>query len=284
MFLRLLQRMIGAYKFYILHFKYQDRIIFNKFWFLFLPNFAKNTRRSLGYVCVFCLISKKNNSKILIKPNSVLVLIFYILHLNPLSAQTEIDNQLWQGVTLDYKATDNITFHLHDELRLENNISDFQQNLIQLHTTIKVAKAFRVLGGYRFAIRPVYDRHRFFVQPLFRREIKNIRTEIQFSTNFQYEFDKRDARETFYVRPMFFARFEPKYSRIEPFFATELFYQISPESMDDQLRIYVGVEYKLTKKNTLRLAYIRANTSTFNSNIFSAIYILEIDPPKKKKK
>gem|GEM_PF-4614727 len=54
--------------------KYQDKIIFNQFWFLFLANFVKNTHRSYGYACVFCLISKKNNSKILIKPNSVLVL------------------------------------------------------------------------------------------------------------------------------------------------------------------------------------------------------------------
>jgi len=92
----------------------------------------------------------------------ILYFTFYILHLNLLSAQTEIDNQLWQGVSLEYKASDKITLHLHDELRLENNISDFQQNLIQLHTTYKVAKAFRILGGYRFAIRPIYDRHRFF--------------------------------------------------------------------------------------------------------------------------
>ncbi len=208
---------------------------------------------------------------------------FIILHLNTLPAQ-EIDNQLWQGVTLEYEASDKIIFHLHDELRLENNISDFQQNLIQFHTTYKAAKFLRFLGGYRFAIRPIYDRHRFFIQPLFRREIKSIRTEIQFSTNFQYEFDKRDASETFYVRPMFFARFEPKYGRIEPFFATELFYQVSPESIDDQLRIYAGVEYELTKKNTLRLAYIRSNMSAFNSNIFQAVYIIEIDPKKKKKK
>ncbi len=55
-------------------FKYQDRIIFNKFRLLFLANFVENTRRNVGYVCVFRLISKKNNSKILIKPNSVLVL------------------------------------------------------------------------------------------------------------------------------------------------------------------------------------------------------------------
>jgi len=83
---------------------------------------------------------------------------------------------------------------------------------------------------------------------------------------------------------MLFARYEPKYSRFEPFIATELFYQLSPESTDDQLRIYAGVEYKLTKKNTLRLAYIRSNTSALNSNVFSAIYIIEIASPKKKKK
>jgi len=227
---------------------------------------------------------KINNLKIRTFAFYILYFTLIILHLNPLLAQTEIDNQLWQGATLEYKASDNIIFHLHDELRLENNISDFQQNFIQFHTTYKAAKAFRVMGGYRFAIRPRYDRHRLFVQPLFRYEIKDIRTEIQFSTNFQYEFDKRMDSETFYVRPMIFARFEPKYGRIEPFIATELFYRISPESTNDQFRIYTGVEYKLTKKNTLRLAYIRANTSALNSNIFSAAYIIEIDPPKKKKK
>jgi len=74
----------------------------------------------------------------------ILYFTFCILHFTPLSAQTAIDNQLWQGATLEYKASDKITLHLHDELRLENNISDFQQNLIQFHTTYKVAKAFRV--------------------------------------------------------------------------------------------------------------------------------------------
>ncbi len=212
-------------------------------------------------------------------------ILYFILHISctSLSAQ-EIESQLWQGATLEYEASDKIIFHLHDELRLENNISDFQQNLIQFHTTYKAAKAFRIMGGYRFAIRPIYDRHRFFLQPLFRYEIKDIRTEIQFSTNLQYEFDKRGESETFYVRPMLFARFEPKYGRIEPFIATELFYRISPESANDQFRIYTGVEYQLTKKNTLRLAYIRANTSALNSNIFSAVYVIEIAPPKKKKK
>ena len=214
---------------------------------------------------------------------------FYILHFtfiilySNLSAQ-EIDNQLWQGASLEYKASDKITFHLLDELRLENNISRFQQNLIQFHTTYKVAKAFRVLGGYRFAIRPIYDRHRFFVQPLFRREIKSIRTEIQFSTNLQYEFDKRPDSETFYVRPLLFVRYEPKYGRVKPFIAGELFYRISPENTTDQSRIYAGIELELSKKNTLRLAYIRANTPALNSNTFQAIYIIEIDPKKKKKK
>jgi len=214
----------------------------------------------------------------------VLHFVFYILHLHLLSAQTQIDNQLWQGASLEYQTSKKLTFHLADELRLDNKISDFQQNLIQLHTTYKASKAFRILSGYRYAIRPIYDRHRFFLQPLLRYEIKNIRTEIQFSTNLQYEFDKRTDSEAFYVRPMFFARYEPKYSRIEPFIAAELFYRASPESEADQFRIYTGIEYELTKKNTLRIAYIRANTSALNSNVFSAIYIIEIDPPKKKKK
>lgn len=212
---------------------------------------------------------------------------FCILHLSPLSAQTEIDNQIWQGVSLEYEASKKLTFHLSDELRLENNSNDFQQNLVQLHTTYEISKALRMLGGYRFSIRPIYDRHRFYIEPLLRRELDNINIEIQLSTKFQYEFDKRSESETFYVRPMLFARYEPKYSRFEPFIATELFYRASPESVADQFRIYTGIEYKLTKKNTLRITYIRARDLTetnFRYNIFSAAFIIEIAQPKKKKK
>lgn len=212
---------------------------------------------------------------------------FYILHFNPLSAQTEIDNQIWQGLSLEYEVSKKLTLHLSDELRLENNSNDFQQNLVQLHATYQISKALRVLGGYRFSLRPIYDRHRLYIEPLLRHELDNINIEIQLSTKLQYEFDKRPESETFYVRPMLFARYEPKYSRFEPFIATELFYRASPESVADQFRIYTGLEYKLTKKNTLRLTYIRARDLTetnFRYNIFSAAFIIEIAPPKKKKK
>jgi len=202
--------------------------------------------------------------------------------------QSVKDNQLWQGINLEYKANDNLTFNLSDQVRLNQNIAKFQLNLINFEAIYKTSKILRIASGYRFSLMPVVDRHRLYVEPQLRHEIKKINTKIRLHTKFQYEFDKRQNNTT-HLRPMLFAQYEPEFpDRIEPFLATELFYRLSPDSNADQFRIYTGLDYKFTKEIIIRVAYIHARNFNvelpIHSNIFFASLNVEIDPPKKKKK
>lgn len=215
------------------------------------------------------------------------LMIGVLLLLSSLSyAQQSKDSQLWQGISLEYKANDKLTLNLSDQLRLDQNIAKFQLNLINIEAMYKVGKIVKIATGYRFSLIPIVDRHRLYVAPQIRYDIKNINTKISLHTNLQYEFDKRQNNST-HVRPMLFVQYEPKFpDRIEPFLATELLYRLSPNSNSDQFRVYAGLDYKLTKEITIRAAYIRARDFDieFRSNIFFASINIEIDRPKKKKK
>jgi len=238
------------------------------------------------YKKVCCEVSKTIFSRLAM--NSIwTVLVFLLLPLS-IHAQSEKDNQLWQGINLEYKVNDKLNLFLSDQVRLDQNISKFQLNLINFEATYKVTSLFRMAGGYRFSLMPVVDRHRLYAEPILRYELKDKDLKFWLHTKFQYEFDKKQ-NNTAHIRPMLFVKYEPKFpDRIEPFLATELFYRISPDANPNQFRIYTGLDYKLTKEISFRVAYIRARElkveSPLRTNIFFAQVNIEIDRPKKKKK
>lgn len=204
------------------------------------------------------------------------IVILLISSLAIVNAQTQIekDGQLWQGINLEYKANDKFTLLLTDEVRLDQNVSAFQLNLINLEVIYDIKKQVKLAGGYRFSLMPIVDRHRLYITPRLRHELKNINTKIYFSTQFQYELDKKQ-NNTAHLRPKLLLQYEPKFpDKIEPFIATELFYRLTPDSNPDQFRIYTGLDYKLTKQITIRVAYIHAHEFNVEvprrSNIFFA--------------
>ncbi len=194
--------------------------------------------------------------------------------------QTEKDGQAWQGISLEYKANDKFTLLLTDEVRLDQNVSEFQLNLINLEVIYDLKKRVKLAGGYRFSLMPIVDRHRLYITPRLRHELKNINTKIYFSTQFQYEFDKKQ-NNTAHLRPKLLFQYEPKFpDKIEPFIATELFYRFTPDNNPDQFRIYTGLDYKLTKQITFKIAYIHAREFNvevpLRSNIFFANFNIEL--------
>jgi len=221
----------------------------------------KSTKISLAnmkkYKKVCCEVSKTIFSRWTINYLWTTVLVFLFIPLS-IYAQSEKDNQLWQG----------------------------QLNLINLEAIYKVTPLLRMAGGYRFSLMPIVDRHRLYVEPILRYEIKERDLKVWLHTKLQYEFDKKQ-NNTAHIRPLLFVKYEPKFpDRIEPFLSTELFYRISPDANPDQFRIYTGLDYKLTKEITFRLAYIRARELKveipLRTNIFFAQLNIEIDRPKKK--
>lgn len=237
------------------------------------------------YKKVCCEVSKAFFSRWTM--NCLWVMFIFLLISSSIHAQSEKDNQLWQGISLEYKANDKLNLFLSDQVRLDQNISKFQLNLINLEAVYKVSPLFRMAGGYRFSLMPIVDRHRLYVEPILRYEIKERDIKIWLRTKLQYEFDKKQ-NNTAHVRPMLFVKYEPTFpDRIEPFLATELFYRIDPDANPDQFRIYTGIDYKLTKEITFRLAYIRARELKvelpLHTNIFFAQLNIEIDRLKKKK-
>lgn len=207
-----------------------------------------------------------------------LLLSFVFVHAQ---TQVEKDWQTWQGISLEYKVNDKFTLALTDEVRLDQNISKFQLNLINLEAIYDIKKQFKIAGGYRFSLMPIVDRHRLYISPRLRHELKNINTKVYFNAQFQYELDKQQ-NNTAHLRPKLLLQYEPKFpDKIEPFLATELFYRLTPDSNTDQFRIYTGLDYKLTKQITLQVTYIHArdfNVETpLHRNIFFANFNIEID-------
>ncbi len=199
---------------------------------------------------------------------------------NHLQAQ---DNELWQGISLESEIADGLTLRLDDQLRLENNVSDFQLNLFNLEATYKVTPYFRLYSGYRYSILPVVNRNRLYVGGLLRKEVDAIQTEFRLYTQYQYEFDKKEVTSS-YLRPKAHIQFEPKGKKIEPFIAAELFYRLSSEPDADLYRLYAGLDYELTGRNTLRFMYARETwIEGQDANIYSLGFIMDIQTWKKKK-
>lgn len=204
-------------------------------------------------------------------------------------AQSEQDIELWQGISLESEVLKDLTLRLDDQLRLDNNIFNFKLNLINLEATYKVNKFFRGFGGYRYTLLPVVNRHRLYAGGLLRKEVDILQTEFQFRTTFQYELDKKQNTSS-HLRPMFYAQYEPKGVKFEPYFGAELFYRLDGEDTGgaEQYRFYLGVDYELTSKNILRAGYVYEQdikgASPIQSHAFMLGFKMDIETKKKKKK
>ncbi len=203
------------------------------------------------------------------------------------------DLVLWNGFALDYKIADPLTVSLKNQVRLNNNISQFKTAFTNLSFTYKINSPLRVTAGYRLSLTLKENRHRFYGGFAYRHKVKSIRTTFQGRLRYQHtiEGNERPRDPDRYVRPKIQAKYDVKGQPIVLFVGAETWYSFTrPEYEFDRYRLQMGIDYELSKRNSVSLVYNYQHEFNIADPLYSHIIALVISADitqkteKKKKK
>ncbi len=184
----------------------------------------------------------------------ILLLLFPII-----SFAQNRDFVLWEGFSLKYELSDKWSAELKNQLRLENNVSQFKSAFVTPGITYKINSAFRVSMGYRYSLTPTQNKHRVDLNFEHRYKIKKIKLQLKTRLKFQRESIGNEQNEIpeYFIRPRITAVYKIKPIDLETSFSTELFYDLTKYKQEfNRYRFNFGISYDITKRNSLSLNYI----------------------------
>lgn len=158
------------------------------------------------------------------------------------------------------------------ELRTMNNSSDINRFSLQITPSYKIIKQIKVGAGYQFIYfndvkySDFQPRHRFILftqgEQKWGRFNFSLRERLQLTTKDESDRIKSSGEiDTYKTNPEWSWRnrlkveFDPRHSRISPYFSIETFYQLNnPDgNVFDNLRYTLGAQYKLSKSSKIEV-------------------------------
>lgn len=194
----------------------------------------------------------------------------------------------WNGFALDYKIADPLTVSLKNQLRLNNNISQLKTAFSNLSFTYKVSSPLRVTAGYRFSLTIKENRHRLYGGFAYRHKVKSIRTTFQGRLRFQGTIvgNERPKEPEYFLRPKLLAKYDVKGAPVSLIAGAGTWYGFARAGYRfDRYRLQMGLDYELSKRNTLSFAYQYQHEFNTTDPLYSHILLVEIgvDITQKKK-
>lgn len=208
--------------------------------------------------------------------------LFLLLQPLLLKSQINQDFLIWSGYKLKKTIAPGTTLRFRQEIRLRNNASEVQKGLVDIGLRYKFNKYFSLGMSYRNSqiVEKEFvfsSRHRMVTDLI----LKNKWDLIKLSYRMRYQLNYRDVFTSEngrfpeqLLRHKFKAEIDLNY-RWEPYVATEFFNVVPelPNFASVQNRFRVGVDYELTKNNSLSVFYMLRTT---HINTPDADYILGI--------
>ncbi len=201
---------------------------------------------------------------------------FLIISSNGLFAQTK-DFGVWTNLSLEKNLSTRLNFTLTESVRFDENASQLSQHLTSLSGSYKITKKLSFSTTLRYAQKFKYDesinlKSRFQIGFLYKIKIKNLG--INLEERFQSQLTNVKRAENWEIPSNYFrSRITIKYDlkkKIEPFFSTELFYNVGINF--DNLRSRLGIEYEIDKFQSFKVFYMI--DKEFNVKNPSTNYIL----------
>ncbi len=203
-------------------------------------------------------------------------IVFLIISANGLFAQTR-DFGIWTNLSLGKKVNNRLDFTLTESVRFDENATQLAQHLTSLTASFKITKKLSVSSTLRYAQKFKYDKSinlksRFQIGFLYKVRIKNLGINLEERFQSQLTNVKRvDNWEipSNYMRTRITVKYDFK-KKIEPFFSTELFYNVGVNF--DNLRSRLGFSYEIDKFQSFKVFYMI--DKEFNVKNPSTNYIL----------
>jgi len=189
------------------------------------------------------------------------------------------DVVLWDGFSLEYEISDPLAVSLSNELRLNNNISQFKTAFTNLSFSYKISSPLKLDGGYRFSLTLKENRHRFYGGFNYRHKIKSIRSTLYGRLRLQHTVvgTERPRGPETYIRPKLGMKYNVKGLPLTVFTGIETWYSlIKPDYKFDRFRVQLGMSYEVTKRNTLSLTYQYQNEFNVKDPLYSHIIAFEV--------
>ena len=185
---------------------------------------------------------------------------FLIISANGLFAQTK-DFGIWTNLSLEKKINHRLNINLTESVRFHENATQLDQHLTSLTGSFKITKKLSVSSTLRYAQKFKYDesinlKSRFQIGFLYKLNFKNLGINLEERFQSQLTNIKRTIDweiPSNYLRTRITVKYDFK-KKIEPFFSTELFYNVGVNF--DNLRSRLGFSYGIDIFQSFKVFYM----------------------------
>jgi len=199
------------------------------------------------------------------------------------------DVELWNGIELSKKITKKVDASFTYQLRFNKQVQRFKSTFAQfgvtfpikkIHKNIKLSPNIRLIRTFdkEFVKRPFLD----VGFGLYKNEKITLAYKMRFQKDFEH-FSKNEFDVDFYWRNRLTISFKEliqnkKWKDFEPYFSIILFTRAYYKgNRNDQLRLLAGINYKVKKRQSIRLGYIYRERFNVSQPSISHIITLKID-------
>ena len=133
------------------------------------------------------------------------------------------DIEFWSGANVKYDLSKKFRIDLEEQLRLDNNITQFKTVFTQLGVRYRLHRYIRIGTAYRFIIRSNEIRHRISGDIIFRYRKKKFPLRVNYRIRLQKTFQNNTSRN--YLRNKLRVGYNAT-RLVDPYIAGELYYRI----------------------------------------------------------
>ena len=186
-------------------------------------------------------------------------LCFMLLFHSDVSAQSE-DFELWKGIELKKAWGKDLTFSFEEQVRLNNNVSQFKSAFVDGGVRYDLLKQTRISLGYRYTIRLKSITQRLYTDLSLKLNRKWLIEPI-FRLRYQEDYERGDLPERL-LRPKLSLKSRIKPLKLEISLAGELFYELTPEGSDfNRYRFNFGLSRPLTSRSSVTICLLYTSPS-----------------------
>ena len=185
------------------------------------------------------------------------------------AAYCQDDFGIWYSVSAEHKLVKKLDLDLSGSIRTFDNARKVDEAFLEGGLTFKITRFLSVGGAYRYTDSRDKDgsyhpRHKWFADIKGSASIGDLNLSARFRFEKRYKtyfLDNNDNIPTSHGRFKLKALYDIHSFRINPFIASEIFCPMfadakSGRRMVDKGRYWIGVEYKIAKKQSVDVAYL----------------------------
>ncbi len=206
------------------------------------------------------------------KEKTILATLFILLSFT-LKAQTT-DTELWTGGLFQFKLSGKFQIDFEEQMRFNQNVSKLQLGFTEVGLKYILNKHFAFKGNYRFIAKPgKYNRNRLTADIYYKWKNKNFPLSVNYRLRFQHTIENTTEKKFTYLRNELTLKYNLS-KLLDPYAAYEVFYRFNTINRISTTRLYLGLQWKWTKKfDTTTFYCLQKNIiKTGKKNIFGIMF------------